>query len=151
METPIGVNRNGSGTETNTLRLIRFQSEKATWASLFASKEILPLSPFFQRHWWHLMRVKMRFEIWCTKHTRMHVHRHRHARVHTWGVARGNESVWPPQLESKPNKVGVWTDCFLKSWGVNFQKFANVWKMSPHLNTVSTPFPLVNSCHSPSA
>jgi len=46
---------------------------------------------------------------------------------------------------------GVCQIVFLSAKVQTSEKLAAVWKMSPHLNTVSIPFPLVSYYQSPSA
>ena len=83
------------------------------------------------------------------KHTVKHNNAHT---VHAEGAL--HEEMRGFHLRSQnQNSVGVWVwrIVFLSAKGANVKKCANVRKMSPHLHTVSTPFPLVSSCHSPSA
>lgn len=135
----------------NHMNICGFQHFASVWKEIFVSLRRLPQSPCFVNTWvaFSVSETEIRL---CTKHTKTKLCTHS---SHTWeGGLHEEMSRFHPQSQNQTGLgSGVWglADCFLNCKGANVQKFANVWKMSPHLNTVSTPFPLVNSCHSPSA
>lgn len=149
-EPPVGENRNVSGTDseafslkaeaewkgchlwhdrTNVCGLRHFAS---VWKEILVSLRGLPRSPCFH---------KCMGGIFCAQNTQSNTIAHTHTHtVHTeHEVCVRKWEGFTSRVKTKQGRGLGLPDCFLKCKGANVQKFANVRKMSPHLNTAALP------------
>lgn len=117
----------------NHMNICGLQHFASVWKEILVSLRGLPQSPCFVNTWVAFSVSEIEIKLWTYRsasntiaHTR---YTHRGPCMRKWFHLQNQNQGWG---------LG---DCFLKYEGANVQKFASVWKMSPHLNTVFDPFP----------